>query len=117
MKVSRQFEQLNLRSLRSFMNGSMNSQEEPSRSSGTKLMVPPQSFLADIGPVGKGPSLRLYFWRFHFDAASRPDALISSICLCFGFSLSIQQAVQNRLPLKSTKLPGVQLSPQTVHLL
>ena len=94
----------------------MDSQDEPSRSSGTKPISTPQSFLADIGPVGKGPSFLLYFCLFHFAAASRLAALISSIPSCFGFSFSIQQAVQYLFPSWSTKLPGVHGSLQTVQV-
>ena len=94
----------------------MDSQDEPSRLSGTKLMFLPQSFLADIGPVGKGPSPLLYFCLFHFAAASRFAALISSTPSCFGFSLSIQHAVQNLFPSWSTKLPGVQPSLQILQV-
>ena len=116
MKVSKQVEQLRFRSLRSFIYGSIDRQDEPSRSSGTKLISIPQSFFDDIGPVGNGPSVRLYFCRFHFAAASRFAALISSTPSCLGFSLSIQQAVQNLFPLWSTKFPGVQLSSQILQV-
>ena len=94
MNVLRQPAQLRVRSRKSFICGSIAGQDAPSRSSETKLMLLPHSLRVGCGPVGRGPSCRLYFCRFHLAASEWVFSRISSMDSCSGFSCSIQQAVQ-----------------------